>query len=177
MVFHIVKDIDDYYSYLMHKQWSNKLIICYFTASWCGPCKMISPDIETLGNEADNVLVLKIDVDDCEEVSSQCKIDCMPTFKFHLKNSIEPVAELMGADKTKLFNIIGELLSNLSVIEDPVENIITNRNANNNANANTNANKNANTNNIHEKLNQQQMELMKQMELIKQMETNGNKWK
>ena len=64
MVFHIVEDIDDYYSHLMHKQWYNKLIICYFTASWCGPCKMISPDIETLGNEATNVLVLKIDVDD-----------------------------------------------------------------------------------------------------------------
>ena len=72
----------------MHKQWYNKLIICYFTASWCGPCKMISPDIETLGKEATNVLVLKIDVDDCDEVASQCKIDCMPTFKFHLKNNL-----------------------------------------------------------------------------------------
>ena len=123
MVFHIVKDIDDYYSHLMHKQWTNKLIICYFTASWCGPCKMISPDIETLGNEAEHVLVLKIDVDECEEVASQCKIDCMPTFKFHLKNSIEPVTELMGADKTKLFNIIGELISNLSVLEELDENI------------------------------------------------------
>lgn len=110
MVFHIVKNIDDYYSHLMHKKWSNKLIICYFTASWCGPCKMISPDIETLGNEAEHVLVLKIDVDDCDEVASQCKIDCMPTFKFYKNNSIEPVHSFSGADQNELINTIELLL-------------------------------------------------------------------
>ena len=164
MVFHIVKDIDDYYSHLMHKQWSNKLIICYFTASWCGPCKMISPDIETLGKEATNVLVLKIDVDECDEVASQCKIDCMPTFKFHLKNSIEPVTELMGADKTKLFNIIGELISNLSVYEEPVENI---------ENDITNQNNLQNQTNLHNQTNpQQQMTLQQQMEIMNQINQN-----
>lgn len=113
MVFHIVKDINDYYAHILNKEWNNNLIICYFTATWCGPCQTISPDITNIGEKAENILVLKIDVDDCEEVAAQCKIDCMPTFKFHLKNSMEPQKELMGVNKTELFNIIGSLLEQL----------------------------------------------------------------
>ena len=32
MVFHVVENLDDYYKQIMDKKWSNKLIICYFTA-------------------------------------------------------------------------------------------------------------------------------------------------
>ena len=44
MVFHVITDLDDYYSKLFDKKYLNKLIVCYFTAI-IGPCKMISPDI------------------------------------------------------------------------------------------------------------------------------------
>ena len=114
MVLHVVENLDDYYKQIMNQKWTNKLIICYFTASWCGPCKMISPDITTLGEKTDNLLVLKIDVDDCEEVASQCDIDCMPTFRFHIGNSLDPVKKLMGVDKNSLFNIIGEILNHIN---------------------------------------------------------------
>jgi len=107
-------NLDDYYKQIMNQRWTNKLIICYFTASWCGPCKMISPDITTLGEKTDNLLVLKIDVDDCEEVASQCDIDCMPTFRFHIGNNLDPVKKLMGVDKNSLFNIIGEILNHIN---------------------------------------------------------------
>tara|TARA_B100001093_G_C26790345_1_gene998687 strand:- start:1041 stop:1532 length:492 start_codon:yes stop_codon:yes gene_type:complete len=113
MVFHIVTDLDDYYKHIMDKRWANNLIICYFTATWCGPCQMISPDITTLGEKSDALLVLKIDVDDCEEVAAQCEIDCMPTFRFHIGNTLEPSHKLMGADKNKLFNIVGGILGEL----------------------------------------------------------------
>ena len=114
MVFHVVRDLDDYYRNIMDKQWANRLIICYFTASWCGPCKAISPDITTLGEKSDSILVLKVDVDECDEVSAQCEIDCMPTFRFHVGNSLEPSHKLMGADKNKLFNIVGEMLGKIN---------------------------------------------------------------
>ena len=113
MGFFVVTDLQNYYGHIMNADNKDKLIICYFTATWCGPCRNISPDITTLGEKADQITVLKIDVDDCEEVSAQCQIDCMPTFKFHLNNSLEPVAKFSGADKTKLFNVVGELLETL----------------------------------------------------------------
>ncbi len=113
MSVHIVEDLQDYYNQMMSSNNSNKIILCYFTAKWCGPCRMISKDVETIGNKSDLVQVLKIDVDDCEEVSNQCNIDCMPTFKFHLNNNLDPYKELMGADKTQLFNILGDLIQNL----------------------------------------------------------------
>ena len=113
MSIHIVEDLQDYYQQMMSTENTNKIILCYFTATWCGPCRMISKDVETIGTQSDIVTVLKIDVDDCEEVSNQCNIDCMPTFKFHLNNNLEPYKELMGADKTQLFNILGDLIQNL----------------------------------------------------------------
>lgn len=117
MVFHVVKNLDDYYKNLMNKNWNNKLIICYFTATWCGPCRMISPDITKLGESSENILVLKVDVDDCEEVAGQCSIDCMPTFRFHIGNNLEPTEKLMGADKNSLFSIIGQLLKYLNELK------------------------------------------------------------
>ena len=110
MVLHDVVDLDDYYKYLFNKEYSNSLIVCYFTATWCGPCRMISPELVKLGTKSENIVVLKIDVDDCEEVASQCGIDCMPTFRLHLNNEPEPVKKLMGADKNSLYNMIGELM-------------------------------------------------------------------
>lgn len=121
MVLHNVENLDDYYKQIMNPKWTGKLIICYFTASWCGPCKLISPDITTLGEKTDNLLVLKIDVDDCEEVASQCEIDCMPTFRFHIGNNLEPVKKLMGVDKNSLFNIIGEILNHINTTQSQTQ--------------------------------------------------------
>ena len=72
---------------------SNKIIVCDFTATWCGPCKMISPQFVKLAeNYSDNLKVefFKIDVDKNEEVSALCEIECMPTFQvWHNGNKIE----------------------------------------------------------------------------------------
>ena len=86
------------------------LIICYFTATWCGPCKKISPDVTNIGNNNEHLRVIKIDVDECEEISSFCQIDCMPTFKFYKNNNIEAVHSFSGADTEELINTIKLLL-------------------------------------------------------------------
>ena len=51
-----------------------KYILFYFTASWCGPCKLVSPVIQRIGEEKDSVIVLKVDVDECEEVSAPLEV-------------------------------------------------------------------------------------------------------
>ena len=56
-----------------------------FFATWCGPCKMIAPKIEQMAGEMANVVFLKVDVDEAEDVAQEYNISAMPTFVF-LKN-------------------------------------------------------------------------------------------
>ncbi|XP_029310299.1 thioredoxin-like [Cottoperca gobio] len=84
------------------KDAGDKLVVVDFTATWCGPCKQISPEFHKQSTTAENVNVvfLKVDVDDAEDVSAECNINCMPTFHFY-KNG-EKVDEFSGANKDTL---------------------------------------------------------------------------
>ena len=65
MVLHVVENLDDYYKQIMNQKWTNKLIICYFTASWCGPCKTLGPQLEEAVNGANGaVTMVKVNVDE-----------------------------------------------------------------------------------------------------------------
>ena len=50
------------------------LVLVDFYATWCGPCKMLGPVLETL-----EIDVLKIDVDECPEVAREYGIMTIPT--------------------------------------------------------------------------------------------------
>jgi thioredoxin 1 len=104
-------DIDIFKKIISHNEECPDLIICYFTATWCGPCKKISPDVSNIGENNDHLRVIKIDVDECEEISAFCQIDCMPTFKFYKNNNLEPVHSFSGADTEELINTIKLLLN------------------------------------------------------------------
>ncbi|XP_028420721.1 thioredoxin b [Perca flavescens] len=80
----------------------DKLVVVDFTATWCGPCKQIGPEFqkESEKGENKNVIFLKVDVDEAEDVSADCKISCMPTFMF-FKNG-QKVDEFSGANKDTL---------------------------------------------------------------------------
>ena len=110
MVFTKVKDEEHFKQLITHNQDNPELTICYFTATWCGPCQTISPIVENIGKNNPHLSVLKIDVDVCEEVSEQCEITCMPTFQFYKHNSPKPIHSFSGADKTELVNTIELLL-------------------------------------------------------------------
>ncbi|KAM9426017.1 thioredoxin-like [Pholidichthys leucotaenia] len=89
-----VGDMDEFKAIL--KEAGDKLVVVDFTATWCGPCKMIAPLYEKLAKEITDVVFLKVDVDEAEDVSSNCGISCMPTFHFY-KNE-KKVDELTGAN-------------------------------------------------------------------------------
>lgn len=50
------------------------LVLVDFYATWCGPCKMLGPILETL-----DINVLKIDVDECPELAREYGIMSIPT--------------------------------------------------------------------------------------------------
>jgi len=82
------------------KQAGSKLVAVDFTATWCPPCRQISPVFEKMAGENPDVIFLKIDVDENAETSAACKIRCMPTFQFYRGASM--VEEFSGADQAKL---------------------------------------------------------------------------
>ncbi|XP_045508051.1 thioredoxin-2 [Colias croceus] len=101
-----IKDSDDLKTRLGEA--GDKLVVIDFMATWCGPCKVIGPKLDELANEmADSIVVLKVDVDECEDIATEYNINSMPTFVF-VKNS-KKLEEFSGANADKLKNTILKL--------------------------------------------------------------------
>lgn len=49
-----------------------------FFATWCGPCKMLSPILEEISEERADIKVCKINVDDCPELADKYGINAIP---------------------------------------------------------------------------------------------------
>jgi thioredoxin 1 len=59
---------------------SDKPILVDFFATWCGPCKTLSPILrEVKDSLGDNVSIIKIDVDKNQQISSQYQVRGVPT--------------------------------------------------------------------------------------------------
>ena len=58
---------------------SDKKVLVDFWATWCGPCQMVGPIIEELGEELENIKVCKVDVDKEPEISIKYNIMSIPT--------------------------------------------------------------------------------------------------
>src|SRR3989338_7080368 len=59
---------------------SDKLVVVDFWASWCGPCKAMSPILEDLSKEMKNVVFAKVNVDENTDLPSKLGIMSIPTF-------------------------------------------------------------------------------------------------
>ena len=70
------------------------VVVVDFFATWCGPCKMLSPVIDELSGELENVNFVKVDIDQSMDVAQKFKIVSVPTLKV-FKNG-EEVDTLMG---------------------------------------------------------------------------------
>lgn len=83
----------------------DKLVVIDFFATWCGPCKMIAPKLEAFAdNMPDDLVVLKVDVDECEDLAQEYNISSMPTFVF-VKNSAK-IEQFSGANVASLEALI-----------------------------------------------------------------------
>jgi len=88
------------------KSAGDKLVVIDFFATWCGPCKVIAPQIETMSAEMPEVVFLKVDVDENEDAAQEYNISAMPTFIFIKKEA--KVADMMGANADKLKALVAQ---------------------------------------------------------------------
>lgn len=57
---------------------SGKVLVDFF-ATWCGPCKMLTPILEELASDRSDTKIVKVDVDECEKIARQFGIMSIPT--------------------------------------------------------------------------------------------------
>lgn len=61
----------------------NGKVIIDFWATWCGPCRMLSPVLDEIVNENNDIQVFKFNVDENQDLVEQLKISNVPTLLFY----------------------------------------------------------------------------------------------
>jgi len=74
---------------------SERPVIVDFWAAWCGPCRIMSPILEELAAERDDLRVVKVDVDHNQRIAAQYGVLSMPTFMVFRDGA--PVGQIVGA--------------------------------------------------------------------------------
>jgi thioredoxin 1 len=60
-------------------QSEGKKILVQYTASWCGPCRALTPRLSNLSNKYTDVTFVKVDVDENMEAAQELMISTVPT--------------------------------------------------------------------------------------------------
>jgi len=82
---------------------ADKPVLVDFYATWCGPCQVLGPMLENIGQEMkDQIIVTKVNVDDFPQTSGKFNIDRIPNvILFKNGQAVDGFIGLMPADEIK----------------------------------------------------------------------------
>jgi len=74
---------------------SEKTVLVDFWAAWCGPCRMLSPVIDEIAQERNDIKVCKVNIDEASDLASKYGVMSVPTLIIF--NNGEIINQLIGA--------------------------------------------------------------------------------
>ena len=86
--------------------YNGKVLVDFF-ANWCGPCKMLSPVLEKISEENNNIKIVKVNIDEASELAIDNEVEVVPTMILYNNGKI--VERLEGyMDEEELKEIISK---------------------------------------------------------------------
>ena len=74
---------------------SDKPVLLDFSATWCGPCRMVAPILDEIAAENDHIKVGKIDVDEDPDLARQFNVTSIPLLVVMVNGKV--VDQALGA--------------------------------------------------------------------------------
>ena len=84
---------------------SEKTVLIDFYADWCGPCKILSPIVDEVAEENEKIKVVKINIDQEENLAVEYQILSIPTLVV-IKNGKEVKRRVGVVDKEEILDLV-----------------------------------------------------------------------
>ena len=84
---------------------SNIPVLVDFYADWCGPCKMLSPIVDEVAKENEDIKVVKVNVDESQNTAIKYQVMSIPTLVV-IKNGNEVNRSVGLVDKQEVLNLV-----------------------------------------------------------------------
>ena len=88
---------------------SKKPILVDFFATWCPPCKMLSPVLEEIATKNETFDIAKINIDENQELAIKYGIEVVPTMLI-FKNGIQMDKVSGFMDEEKILNLMSQYI-------------------------------------------------------------------
>ena len=89
-------------------QSEGKKILVQYTASWCGPCRALTPRLSNLSNKYTDVTFVKVDVDENQDAFMELGISSVPTIMIYNGDTL--VNRSTGANVDSMYTKILDTL-------------------------------------------------------------------